>query len=159
MKMSFSKYENYHKEEVVLLMKEGNFYSCHLKDTYVMNYLFSFQLIYPNHLVKVSFSKKILEKVKNTLSTRNCSYAIFSFKCFMIFYTPNNCYLEYLNQENYLKDQLLSELLSYFAHSKNGKKDSLSIKTESFFIFLLLCAFSLCKSLLSFSKVQRLIFN
>ena len=125
MEVSFSKFEKYHQDYVVMLIKEGNFYSCYLEDAYVMNYLFSFKLIYSNHLVKISFSKVILDRIRRILELRNCSYSILSEQR-IHFYLPHNQYLKYLQQENYQKDKLLSSL------SKLSYLELLSITQDSF---------------------------
>ncbi len=125
MEVSFSKFEKYHQDYVVMLIKEGNFYSCYLEDAYVMNYLFSFKLIYSNHLVKISFSKVILDRIRRILELRNCSYSILS-EQLIHFYLPHNQYLKYLEQENYQKDKLLSSL------SKLSYLELLSITQDSF---------------------------
>jgi len=65
-----------HRENIVLLLEEGNFYSAYMEDAYVLNYLFSFKMIYSNHYVKVSFPKKSLNRVKNILELRKCTYCI-----------------------------------------------------------------------------------
>lgn len=124
--VSFQKHEKYHMSGVVTLIEEGNFYSSYLEDAYVMNYLFSFQLIYSNYLVKVSFSKKILDKVKNTLEFRKCSYSIISKEQVITMHIPENYYFHYLMQDIYLKDKILEKL------KKLSYQELLSITQDSF---------------------------
>jgi len=123
--MSFRKYQRYHIENVALLIEEGNFYSCYLEDAYVMNYLFSFKLIYSNNLVKISFSKNSLEKVTSILKKRKCSYAVLCSDLITL-YLPDNQYLKYLEQVTYLKDKMLDFL------SKLSYSELVSITQDSF---------------------------
>lgn len=113
--MSYQKFSEYKDKEIVLLVEEGNFFTAYLDDAYVLNYLFSFKLIHSNHLVKVSFSKNILYKVKNVLELRCVSYSILEDNLKITIPSSSNQYLKYLNQEVYLRDKLLEKLenLSY----------------------------------------------
>lgn len=110
--MSYKLFRDMHRENIVLLLEEGNFYSAYMEDAYVLNYLFSFKIIYSNHYVKVSFPRKSLNRVRNILELRKCTYCIPSCNLVTTKCSGGNNYLKYLNQENYLKDRILEKLKS-----------------------------------------------
>lgn len=124
--MSYKLFKELHRENIVLLIKEGNFYSAYQEDAYVLNYLLSFKIIYSSNFTKVSFPKDSLSKVKNILELRKCDFSVSDNNMIITSCSNDNNYQKYLNQEKYLKDKLLYSL------SKLSYEELLSITHDSF---------------------------